>query len=436
MLGEVIGINGRGSFQDRGRVNVGLGYSISSNQVKNFLPELLATKLTEHATLDAGFSDRAGKVICSKLDRESPIAKAGLRLSDELLEFEGVPIKSANQFTNLICTLPEDWPAAVKVRSTDGVPKTIRVRAFGLPYPKQPRTKRLPPPSLPKPGDQGDEFDPEEAPPDPQQEKRAENLKVEMVKLLSASPGAIRDATTNRKYATLIVDRWLANDRQQPGQGANSADEMGLRVVSKIVQDGQAVGQQTLWLASGGRGRVENDLKVDGGYSAFSFDPEKCLVQTARDGKSEELPLSEARDSLPALQAMVLAELLQSGETLFASFGNLLIEGAGKSNQQLAWRVKALDFDLDKTYLWFSIATDRTGFKPQLVKAANDKNNEAGAVRFEDWRPVGNEQFQFPYRIVYVDSLSEEPTLRLEVETADWLPLDSKDFDQLRGSND
>ena len=62
--GEVIGINGRGSFQDRGRVNVGLGYAISSNQIRNFIPELLATKLVEHATLDANFSNRDGKVVC------------------------------------------------------------------------------------------------------------------------------------------------------------------------------------------------------------------------------------------------------------------------------------------------------------------------------------------------------------------------------------
>ena len=37
MHGEVIGINGRGSFEERGRVNVGVGYAISSEQCKNFL---------------------------------------------------------------------------------------------------------------------------------------------------------------------------------------------------------------------------------------------------------------------------------------------------------------------------------------------------------------------------------------------------------------
>ena len=79
--GEVIGINGRGSFQDRGRVNVGLGYAISLNQIRNFIPELLATKLVEHATLDANFANRQGKVLCSDLNLDAPVAEAGLKLS-------------------------------------------------------------------------------------------------------------------------------------------------------------------------------------------------------------------------------------------------------------------------------------------------------------------------------------------------------------------
>ena len=116
MEGRVIGINGRGSFKARGRVNVGLGYAISSNQIKNFIPDLLATKLVEHATIDANFEDRDGKVICISRNTESPFAKAGLELSDELISFEGIPIKSANQYTNLICTLPEDWPTQMTIR--------------------------------------------------------------------------------------------------------------------------------------------------------------------------------------------------------------------------------------------------------------------------------------------------------------------------------
>ena len=40
MDGELIGINGRGSFDKRGRVNSGVGYAISINQIKNFLGHL------------------------------------------------------------------------------------------------------------------------------------------------------------------------------------------------------------------------------------------------------------------------------------------------------------------------------------------------------------------------------------------------------------
>src|SRR2546421_11470939 len=53
MNGELIGINGRGSFEKRGRVNSGVGYAISINQIKNFLPQLRAGVDTDHASLGA-----------------------------------------------------------------------------------------------------------------------------------------------------------------------------------------------------------------------------------------------------------------------------------------------------------------------------------------------------------------------------------------------
>ena len=52
--GDLIGINGRGSFEKRGRVNVGVGYAISANQVKLFLSHLKSGRLVDHAT--AGFT--------------------------------------------------------------------------------------------------------------------------------------------------------------------------------------------------------------------------------------------------------------------------------------------------------------------------------------------------------------------------------------------
>jgi serine protease Do len=51
--GRLIGINGRASFEKRGRVNVGVAYAVSINQIKNFLGALRGGLIVDHATLGA-----------------------------------------------------------------------------------------------------------------------------------------------------------------------------------------------------------------------------------------------------------------------------------------------------------------------------------------------------------------------------------------------
>lgn len=54
--GQLVGINGRGSFEKRGRVNVGVGYAISINQIKKFYGYLRSGRVVDHATLGATVS--------------------------------------------------------------------------------------------------------------------------------------------------------------------------------------------------------------------------------------------------------------------------------------------------------------------------------------------------------------------------------------------
>lgn len=112
--GEVIGINGRISIGDRGRVNVGVGFAISSNQIRNFLGDLLAGRHAEHGTLDmsawfmnsgTGDSRRRG-VFVQQLFKDSVVAAAGLGLGDELTMFNGVEVRSANQLATMVGVLP------------------------------------------------------------------------------------------------------------------------------------------------------------------------------------------------------------------------------------------------------------------------------------------------------------------------------------------
>lgn len=79
--GRLIGVNGRASFEKRGRVNVGVGYAISANQLRNFLGLLKGGRLVDHATLGATVATSAdGRVVVSDILESSDAWKRGLRL--------------------------------------------------------------------------------------------------------------------------------------------------------------------------------------------------------------------------------------------------------------------------------------------------------------------------------------------------------------------
>jgi serine protease Do len=126
--GELIGINGRISVAQRGRVNAGAGYSISINQIKNFLGYLHSGRIVDHATLGATVStDSLGAIVVSQIQEESDAYRRGLRVDDELVAFAGRPIRSVNQFKNILGIFPEEWKVPLTYRR-DGEKHDIRVR--------------------------------------------------------------------------------------------------------------------------------------------------------------------------------------------------------------------------------------------------------------------------------------------------------------------
>lgn len=149
LAGELVGINGRVSLEDRGRINVGVGYAISIDQVKRFIPTLRAGLPTKHAT--AGFTvfDRGRKVIVDQILDDSAAYRAGIRLGDQIVEFGGKGIRSANQFTSLLGVYPGGWPVDVVFRRQD-TRREVRFRLEDLPFPKSRR----------RPGARGDAPDP------------------------------------------------------------------------------------------------------------------------------------------------------------------------------------------------------------------------------------------------------------------------------------
>ncbi len=393
LYGRVIGINGRGSFKERGRVNVGLGYAISSNQIKNFIPDLLATKLVEHATLDASFSDRDGKVICSTINRDAPIAVAGLALRDELLEFEGIPIKNANQFLNLICTLPEDWPATLKIRKPDEREQTLHIRMLGLPYPR---------PNKPKQQPGGKEPSPE------QKEKMKRQL--EMVELLSAPPGEIRYPEISAKYAGHVITAWQRLDGQKSGQ-----PDRTLKIVDTIERAGKRVGQQELHVSLDGRFKC--GWNVDGEKQTYLFDGKKFYT-SKNDEVFSELTLVEAKLSLPIVQALSLTAVLH--EQPFQPLGEFLLDGSDKALAQNAYRIKLTDHQEDPFYFWLRMYDPETGLPAErLLKASADPDGDEGAVTFHDWQDLDG--LTFPARREFVIHLDESNMLTLNHQSHQWL---------------
>ena len=124
LAGEIVGINGRISVGDRGRVNVGVGFAIASNQIKNFLPDLMAGKHAEHGTLDmnAWFMEAPNEkgrhgVFVQSTFADSVVTKHGVNLGDEITSFNGTKVRSANQLATMVGVLPAGAEVLLGFRS-------------------------------------------------------------------------------------------------------------------------------------------------------------------------------------------------------------------------------------------------------------------------------------------------------------------------------
>jgi len=391
LRGRLIGINGRGSFEERGRVNVGVGYAVSVEQAKNFLPDLLATKTCQHATLDATFYDHEGQVLCERVNDAAEIARLGLRPGDRLLAFDGTPVRTANHFLNLISTYPARWPVAVAF-ARDGQRRTVWLRLPVLPYrPTRPRPQ-VRPRIVPPKGHQakGKEKQPKakerpKSPPRP--------APPPMV------PGKIANKKLNRAACSWLLGRW-AKSRAAVAK-ALSWDET-------VVEDGKPVGRQRVLLAADGRFRVHVVQGYDGAPkgTAWGFDgthhwrrePGAALELQARPERLESIEAAVWR-ALPALAA----------SDPLAAFKSVELEGGDRAQHQRAFRLRIEPKSGRALVLWFSLFGPDGAIGPRLLKAAWDspKKGADAAVTFGHYRPVGG--LPVPHRRAWVAGLDEQP---------------------------
>lgn len=197
MNGELIGINGRGSFDKRGRVNSGVGYAISINQIKNFMGHLKAGIDTDHATLgavvetDAEESGGNQLTVKSVIDI-SDVHRRGLDSGDELVSFAGRPVSSTNQYKNVLGLYPKGWRVPLVYRR-DNNKHEILVRLMQLQKQGQEETNR-PNRGQPRP---------------PQPAQPAPKIDPELAKLYEPKPGF-----ANYYFNKIERDRLLADCRK------------------------------------------------------------------------------------------------------------------------------------------------------------------------------------------------------------------------------
>src|SRR6266851_4158529 len=157
MDGELIGINGRGSFEKRGRVNSGAGYAISINQIKNFLGHLRAGIDTDHATLGALVESESedegqNKMTVKSIIEDSDARRRGLDTGDELISFAGRHVSTVNQYKNVLGLYPKGWRVPMEYRH-ENEKHAVLVRLMKLQREQQPEdgAKPRPRPAPPRP---------------------------------------------------------------------------------------------------------------------------------------------------------------------------------------------------------------------------------------------------------------------------------------------
>ncbi len=376
--GDLIGVNGRGSFEKRGRVNVGVGYAISINQIRKFLGCLKAGRIVDHATLGATVAaSDDGRVLVSNILESSDAYRRGLRYDDEIVSFGGRPIGTVNGFKNALGIYPKGWRVPLVLRR-DGQEQEIQVRLTGVhateelqrlmqrrprPQPDEPRPDRpkpgdAPRPQLPKP-DQPRPMPNPDSPPPPSRPGQPEvKIPPEIQKMIQP-----RGSFANYYFNELNRDRvWAA---------AEAKGDFGT-----LAGDWKLVGQ----LAEGGK--FEVTLGSEHSQGAFPAGPAKV-----EEGKDLDQQLDPAGSSGLLAALHLWRQLLVVGPQ---QFGDVYYYGTAPyaNVAELA----------DVLIATRNVAEANLAFDPQsgllaVMEMAVDPDADSCELRFSDYRDLGGRQF-------------------------------------------
>jgi serine protease Do len=124
--GEVIGINTAIVTNNNAAANVGIGFAIPINIVRDLLPQLRTGKVTRGRigvsvgtvpsdSLDElGLKERKGALV-STVDSAGPAAKAGIEPGDVIVEFNGKPVPTRDELVRIVTDTKPGTTAPIKI---------------------------------------------------------------------------------------------------------------------------------------------------------------------------------------------------------------------------------------------------------------------------------------------------------------------------------
>ncbi len=134
--GEVVGVNT--AIYSRGGGNVGIGFAIPINLVKELLPQLQSDGRVTRGWLGVAFQkmtpllaeslsvgESRGALVAEVLP-DTPAAEAGFKSGDVIVDFDGIPVKESGDLPMIVARTPVGKKVGVKV-VRDGKERTLTV---------------------------------------------------------------------------------------------------------------------------------------------------------------------------------------------------------------------------------------------------------------------------------------------------------------------
>jgi serine protease Do len=156
LRGEVIGMNTAIITNARSEGNIGIGFAVPSNTIRDLLPQLRSGKITRgrigvsvvpiprEALEDFGLKERKGALV-AEVPATGAAAKAGIEPGDIIVQYNGRPVSNADELVKMVVATKPGTSVPIKVlRNKQEKTLNVTVEELDLDAEQNPGRRRAP----------------------------------------------------------------------------------------------------------------------------------------------------------------------------------------------------------------------------------------------------------------------------------------------------